>query len=500
MFSRVLQGSIRKKLAMLFVLSALPGLGYIAFSALDMRHAATADALEDLRGFTNQLADAQDRTTRNAKMTLENLARLPEVRQGDAVACSTLFATMVKVNPQYGELQLLDASGNPLAGSSPESTKNFASLKLFRDALGARAFVSGEHLQQGGLDQPAIAFACPVFGELGEVAGVLMGTVLLDSYGRQFDLRRLPKQSYVGVCDRNGMLLLRYPADQEAVVGSPVGQRLAQALNSTEEGLVMEPDGGGGEVAVSFRQLRLEGAAEPYMYVFAGSPLQTALKAGQEGVLRSAVVLLFSLGLALAVAWGMGGKTVVRRLEELAEGAIRVGLGDYSVRVCVDPEVAEIDTLARTFNGMAEALAGVSAQRAESELLLALLAERLRNMAALGRGVHYSLREYGGSTYLDWLEGQVEALAGCSRLEILEAGGFAHLIAPESAGLYEEHVAGLPPGSRGECELVLVHPDGTETRVRSVAVCVGVADPTRPTRRCVYGLLEPLEPAAPCAA
>lgn len=493
MFARLLQGTIRKKLAMLFLLSALPGLVYIALTALGQRDAAVAEALEDLRGFTNQLADAQERTTLHTRLTLENLARLPEVRQGDAVACAALFATMVKVNPQYGDLHLVDAGGGTIASSNPGAAENFARIKHFQDALATRSFASGEYAAGSSPDRPAMAYACPVFGELGEVAGVLLSTVLLESYGRQFDLRRLPRESFVAACDRNGALLLRYPAEGQALAGSPVGEGLFAALRSAPEGVTTDTGPDSVERAVAFRQLRLDGAAQPYMYVFAGIPREAVLEQAQTGMQRAAAVLLFSLALALAAAWRMGGRTVVRRLEELAEGSIRIGLGDYSARVSVDPEVTEIDTLARSFNGMAEALGSVSGQRQETERLLALLAERLQHVAGLGRGVCYSLKEYGGSVFLDWLDGPVEPVTGCSRLEIVEAGGFAHLVDGESAPLYEAQVAGLLPGARGECLLTLRRPDGETVRVRSVALCVGGGDAGHTMRRRIYGLLEPVD-------
>lgn len=494
MFARLLRGTIRKKLALLFLLSALPGLVYIVLTAVDQRDAAVGETLEDLRGFTNQLADAQERTTLNTKLTLENLARLPEVRQADAVACETLFATMVKVNPQYGELYLVDAGGDTIASSSPGAVENFSRIKHFKDALTTRSFASGEYAPGSSPDRPAMAYACPVFGELGEVAGVLMGTVLLESYGRQFDLRRLPKDSFVGVCDQNGVLLLRYPAEGEALVGAPVGEGLFAALLSAQEGVTTDIGTGGVERAVAFRQLWLSGAAGPYMYVFAGVPRGAVLEQAQAGMLRAAAVLLFSLALALAAAWRMGGRTVVRRLEELAEGSIRIGLGDYSARVSVDPEVTEIATLARSFNGMAEALGNVSGQRQETERQLALLGERLQHVAGLSGGFCYSLKEYGGRVFLDWLEGPVEQMTGCTRLELIEAGGFAHLLDQAHVLLYEERVAGLLPGARGVCELVLRRPDGENVRVRSVALCVGDAGHTM--RRRIYGLLELVEPVA----
>ena len=115
----VLHGSIRKKLIILFLLSALPAFLIILVTGVQNRAKAIAGAERELLAFVHQTANAQERTTLATRLLLESLARMPEVRQRDVAACSKLFSNVLNTNPLYGALHLVVTRGDLVASNRP---------------------------------------------------------------------------------------------------------------------------------------------------------------------------------------------------------------------------------------------------------------------------------------------------------------------------------------------------------------------------------------------
>ena len=76
----LLQGSIRKKLAILFLASALPAFAVMFLYGLQSREASIARSEEELLRFAAHVSAIQEKTTLAIKVLLENLALLPEIR------------------------------------------------------------------------------------------------------------------------------------------------------------------------------------------------------------------------------------------------------------------------------------------------------------------------------------------------------------------------------------------------------------------------------------
>ena len=208
MISRLLHGSIKKKLAILFLVAALPTIIIIVIAGLDNRKRAIASAEQELQAFSRHLAQTQTQATQTAKTLLEGLALLPEVRTADTEECKRLFASLLKINPTYAAIHLVDREGELVASGSARGHANFAHTRHFREALTTRAFAAGEYLIGVTLGVPVFTFGYPVLDDQGEVRGALLIGIRLDRYGDLFKHTRFPKNSFIGVCDRNGTLVI----------------------------------------------------------------------------------------------------------------------------------------------------------------------------------------------------------------------------------------------------------------------------------------------------
>lgn len=139
------------------------------------------------------------------------------------------------------------------------------------------------------------------------------------------------------------------------------------------------------------------------------------------------VVLIVALLVLAVVSWPFA-RGLVRPLEQLTDAARRLGDGDLQTRVDVRAR-GEVGALARTFNEMAERLAGIVARERQ---LIADVSHELKTPLARLRvaielaaedddpaAVHALLADMGGD--LDELDGLVSTLLDSARLDVLLA-------------------------------------------------------------------------------
>lgn len=354
----LLKGSIRKKLALLILMSALPTLVLIVALGLQARSTAIEDATQGLHAFVRSAAETQVRATTATRLLMENLSRVPEVQRADIAACTRIFVNVLRINQQrYSALHMVDLDGNIMATGGAPTDVNFANVKHFKDALKTRGFVVGEYQLGVSLGVPVLPFGCPVIGPDGSIRAVLLASILLSSYGDLFAEMRFPPDSFFGVSDHQGIRLFRFPETDDIPIGRPIhGPVFTAARADGEEGLVEDMGSDGVLRMVAFRKIRTAPEAPPYMYMFAGTPKARIHAQALEILWRDLGILLLMVVLTLSSGWFLGGRNVGRRLEELAAAATRIGEGDLKTRVEPEPGVTEIDTLARAFNGMAQAL------------------------------------------------------------------------------------------------------------------------------------------------
>ena len=371
MLTRILHGSIRKKLAILFIFAALPSIVLILLTSARNRAQDIEEAKKDLRHFSWHIAETQDRTTRNIRTLLESLATSAEVRNQDVPGCEKLFTDVLRINPLYGALHLVDPQGNLIASGTARKPANFSGTKHFRDALTTKSFATGEYLIGVTLKIPVFAFGYPVLDDQGEVSAVLLSSIRLDLYRDVFNSGTFPADSFIGICDHKGNRLYRYPDNPATPLGVPIKTGIFEAARTgASEGLIVEKGSDSVDRILAFHQVRTAPDQPPYMYIFVGSPRAAFSAGSQARMLQDFGQLFLVIALTLVSGWYLGGRTVGLRFEEMAAAAERIGQGDLSARVRPAPEITELDILAEAFNGMAESLAADTVRRESAEAAL----------------------------------------------------------------------------------------------------------------------------------
>jgi PAS domain S-box-containing protein len=435
MLTRLVHGSIRKKLAVLFLFSALPTVAIIVLTGLQHRREAIHRAEQELLTFSRKIAESQVQATTGTRTFLEALASLPEVRKADAAACTLLFSNIAKLNPNIGALHLVDTKGGLIASGNAKAPANFSHTKHFRDALATKSFATGEYLVGVTTRIPVFTFGHPVLDDAGQTTGVLLTSIRLDRYGELFRYTRFPDNSFVGICDHNGIRLYRFPENPSAPTGKAIKGEVFEAARKEHSGLVTEVGSDGVERIHAYQQLRLGPGAAPYMYIIVGEPKATIFSDVRKTMTRDAGLLMLIIGLTLLSGWYLGGKKISLSLEKLGAAAKKIGTGDYSVRVDPVPEIAEVDVLAKAFNSMAQSLSQDIAERERAE-------ERLKESELRFKALHNA--SFGGiaihdqGVILDCNQG-LSTISGYAYDELIGMDGLL-LIAEQSRAVVRANI------------------------------------------------------------
>ncbi|GAB6113235.1 ATP-binding protein [Desulfomicrobium salsuginis] len=378
MLKHLLHGSIRKKLAILFLASALPAFAVIFLYGLQSRSESIARSENELLRFAAHVADIQETTTLSIRILLENLAMLPDIRDGHAAACKQVLDRALKTNPNISAITLADPDGRVIATTRPQAVANLSGSKHFRDAVATGKFASGEFFIGRLAPIPLFPFACPVLDDAGHVRGVLLASIPLESFSTLFNTMELPPDSFIGGCDHAGIRIFRYPSASPGPVGEPIRRPMFQAAAAGGvEGIKTDSGTDGIERIVAFRNVRLDPDGPAYMTIFIGAPKTIVHANAQREMVRNLGIFLLAMAMTLISGWFFGGKRLGRKLEELADASGRFGQGDLAARVEPDPDVTEIATLTSAFNDMAASLSREIEGMKRTEEALRLSQERL---------------------------------------------------------------------------------------------------------------------------
>lgn len=347
-----LKGSLRFRLVLLVLLAVVPALGLIIYTASEQRRLAAAEVQEKallLARFTSIQVEA-------ARQLLIGLAQLPEVRQQEPRACSTLFANILKEYPLYANLGAIRLDGVLFCSALPAYSRiNLRRSAYFQQAVKKRDFaISGYQLSRI-TGKATINFAYPVFDDKGALKAVVFATLDPVWLNQLMSEAQLPEGSELILVDRNGRILIRYP--------DPKGWD----LNSLSKASIIKTilaHGKGVTEALGFDSIpRLYGftpllgtRAAGDTYVSIGIP-KKAVFAQANRILTLNLVGLGLIGvLAFVAAWVGGDLFILRQVNALVDATKRLSSGDLRARTGLPHGRGELGELARAFDEMAVSL------------------------------------------------------------------------------------------------------------------------------------------------
>jgi PAS domain S-box-containing protein len=306
-------GGLRGRLVLVVLIAIIPSLVLIYYNARKQRAAAVEQAQEDVARITRLTAADCGRVVEGAHQLLVAVAELPDVRGGDPSRCSASLAKLLAKYQIYSNLGVASLDGKVICSAVPlAGPVSVADRAWFNEALGLRDFAVGEYQVGRVSGRPALNFGYPLFGDGGQLQGVLFASLDVEYLGRLLTLILAPEGVELAVVDRNGVTVAHTPTKDNPVGKlSPEADRIRQLALFRGRGTDLGPDLDGVERIYAFYPA---GGKTPRTetYVTASVPTAIAFAEADRQSRNNLLGLAAVVVVALLAAW-YGGEAIVLR-------------------------------------------------------------------------------------------------------------------------------------------------------------------------------------------
>lgn len=387
---RALLGSLRLRLVLLVLVAGVPALALILYGYSEERALLVERAEQQTLAVARLVRDDYQHLLQRSHGLLAALARLPEVRSGEAEACGAFLADLMDRFPSYLNLGVTAANGDVVCSAAPLRTPvNLAARPDIRQALTTRTFAIGTYEVSRITGRAALGVAFPVLADGRDIRGAVFADLDVASLGDLVHKTEFPADAVFVLLDAEGRVLAYAPDGSERI-----DQRLSlvallrTVVAQTGAGTVHTADVDGQPRVVAATTID-DGDA----YVVIGLP-EEALLAGANAALRRNLLLLGLVTVLLVLgAWGFGHVFVARQIGAVVHAAERLAAGDFTARTGLGHGPGELGELARAFDDMAATLERHEQELREAQRRLEvaqehlLRQERLRALGQMASGV-----------------------------------------------------------------------------------------------------------------
>lgn len=458
--------SLRVRLLIVVLLSALPALGLILYSGMEQRRLTAEEAKINALRLTRLAANNQEALIEGAHQLLLALSQLPQIRQPDLNSCGSFLASLQKQYPNYTALNLVQPDGTIICNSVPNSQEiNIADHDYFQHALQTKGFVIGNFSLGPSTHKMVLPFTYPVFSVDGQVESVLLVTLDLNWLNQLVPQVELPPNSTLLVVDNNGTVLFRYPNPDLWVGKSLSDVPVIQAIVNTQGDGTAETAGLDGiNRLYAFTSLRT--GTDNNVHLGIGIPTQVAFLETNRVLARNLIGLGWVTALSLGAAWYVGDVFILNQVKALLVATRRLAAGDLSARSGVPSGEGEINELAASFDQMAQTLQQRQDQLHQAEAKYRTLIEQIP-------AIIYTL-ELGPVYGALYVSPQIESLLGYSPEEWTSHPSLwsGRLHPDDRERVIRERTASGADGTPFRAEYRVLSKDNTQLWVRDEAMLV----------------------------
>lgn len=356
-FSRALFG-LRFRLLLLALLVCAPLVGLTLHNASQERRRAVVLWTERAQRMTRLARQEEADLLGQTRQLLLAVSESSAVRSGNPETCKKSLDEVFASYPSYANLGVITTNGEVLASAVPVAEPgNLGDRRFLRRVLATRAFAIGDYSVDFTNGKPAFTFGSPVFDGSNHMQAVVFATLELDWLrgGRTELSAQVLKAATWTEIDRNGTILVRYPASGLSC-GQPYPDRaLVTAILGQQDGIVEAPDATGipAFCAFAWRDSQL---ASGRVATLLSIPKHILFAGANRVLSRNLVWLGTAVSLALALGWVGSSLLVMRPIKALVRASARLASGDLSTRTGLRHGKDELGRLTRTFDQMAQAL------------------------------------------------------------------------------------------------------------------------------------------------
>lgn len=355
--------SLRMRLSLLIIMAVVPAMALMVMTALDERRLALEHAHLQASSLLHPAITDFNRAREETRTFLNLLQSHPVIQARQHAACTALLVDLVKRNPRYANLTVIDKDGRVRCSALPyEPGLSLAQDPFVQKALAAGGFLVGSYTFAPITKKPVLPMSYPIFDANDRVSGVIIASLDLTGLNQLAAEANLPPGSTLTLIDRNRMILVRYP-DPGNWVGKQVPPNpLFEALITQRSGTMQWTNLDGVPRLYVFAPMD-KGTEDPNAFLAVGIPEQVAFAQANRLFARNMLALGLIALFTLLLAWFGSERVLLRRLAVLVRTTKQMASGDLSARTHLAYGTDELGVLARSFDEMGEALAALTQQQ-----------------------------------------------------------------------------------------------------------------------------------------
>lgn len=369
--------SLRSRLLLLVLISALPALALMLYSGVEQRSLATSVVQEDNLRVARLAASNNEALIEGARQLLISLASNSQITRKNPAECNSFLAALWQKFPFYTTFSVADAQGNIYCSSAPTTTiVSISDRPYFQRVLQTRDFVVGEYSVGRITGKAILPFAYPVLDATGKIQGVVIAALDLSWMNELAASINLPPEAAMLIIDSNGAVLTRYPSPEDWIGKQIIDAPIIQAILAKRKEGTAEVAGLDG-----FKRLYaftpLQGSSAQAGYVAIGIPTATAYAGPNRILARNLIGLGLVTVLGLGVAWIVGDIFFLQLVGVLINATRRLASGDLSARTKMPSGRNELIQLGAAFDQMADRLEQRDYQLRQAEARYRSLVEQI---------------------------------------------------------------------------------------------------------------------------
>ncbi len=393
--------SIRTLILSLVSLTMFIPIGLILYAGKQLRTHEINEAASMAASTSDQIYNTQTKLLSGLEQLVTTISILPAVQSHNKSDAKHLLSVLVAADSRISNIMIADAGGSAWVSALPlASDMSVAGRRYFKNAVTSGRLSSGEYMIDRITGIPEFGFAYPVKNSFGRISDVIIVTVPLDLYGKQFQASLASPGISILLVDHKGVIL--YSSVNMGLAGKQDSPGLFAQMAANRDGGTFEAPGDPGTRRFfSYRTLRLKNETIPYMYVRTDVDKKHVLGKSYEqvGYMVAALsaMLLVSFGLALYVS----KKGIFDKLERLQDAASRIAQGDFSLRVSDKVSSGELNGIVRAFDEMADNLSSNIMTLHDSDTALKQSEKKYRELVEKAHSIILKMDENGRITYFN---------------------------------------------------------------------------------------------------
>ena len=355
------------------LMAVLPAIGLAVISGFLQLSQAELNAKDEALRLVRVVAGAQDEHIDKVRYLLTALAATGAVSRLDSQASTKIFQSVFTQAGQGLTNIGAVAPDGGLFASAPASNDpvDYSDREWFKRTLTAQGFTVGGYVIGRVSGGPAVSLALPARDQDGNLRAVVYAGLDLTWLKKRVESYALPEGSIVTVVDRQINIL----ACTSSAPGNHVGLSLAnlkvfQEILAKGQGTMAGMGRDGQPKLYGFAPISKEIPDSPIIVV--SIPEQAALAPARQAMLRQVFWLLAVALVGAGAAWLLGGKILAGPTRELVLATENLSQGRLGQSVPESSPVAEVASLAVSFNRMGLALRARESDLAAKNQELAL--------------------------------------------------------------------------------------------------------------------------------